>query len=411
MYKNFFLFLYLFIFTGVLFSQEGELDEPNAKYLEALKKEKKYHLTLNQSFSNDIWFRGSSVLGERLTMRNNTPYQTLYQSWNIVTGFSYETPIEGLAISMNVYSPTAHRSNIDNDHLMQSAPGDSTDYTSQFVNSMMGQGYTSDPLCPGVAAANQSFCSAALKNGVDPTSIKFRKDKNGLKDIWDTSIGYNWKSKIGIITTGFYFANNNNYFTGSNVPIMLGELVVGVKFPFLAKYNIAYTAYYRFTSEAGGGGNGGSNHRISFSRTFLEKKFINFTISSSAGYQHITNQVMGVSDISPKIQVNFGSIYVSFMDAIRPYSRLYDNSTQGVYTNSNVADGRVDDPSKVHGIKNQFIVEQIQSGVDNLQTNGTIADSTGYTREVLKLKLVQNYQQQKFVKNLFFATIGYSKKF
>ena len=92
---------------------------------------------------------------------------------------------------------------------------------------------------------------------------------------------------------------------------------------------------------------------------------------------------------------------------IRPDSKVYDAGGFGVIKNSNRADGRVDDPSKVHGIQNQFVVEQIGRGVDNLLTG----DTSGYGREALKAQLIQSYQQQKFVQHIYFFTIGYSLKF
>ena len=96
---------------------------------------------------------------------------------------------------------------------------------------------------------------------------------------------------------------------------------------------------------------------------------MNVVTSLSSGYQYhsnLTEYRSGVSDISPKVQVNFGSFYVSFMDMIRPDSSLWDApgafGSSAAYRDSNRRDGRVDDPSKVHGSKNQAVVDAISNG-------------------------------------------------
>ena len=356
------------------------------------KEEPKYPITFTQFLWNDVPFRGYSVLGDRLAQRDNKSYESMQHAWNVTTGLSFTTPIDGLSISMNVYSPTAHRQNKDNDYFFQSTPGNTTNYNTIVTNS--------------INSGNANLLiDEAIKKNTDPSSIRLRKERNGLKDIFDTSILYKWNTRMGKVTTGFYFANNDNF-----NPITLGELVVGLEFPFWKVINPSYTAYYRFTSEGGGGGNGTSNHRLNISHTFFSENKINFTTSLAAGYHYHTNQSdfrSGVSDITPKIQVNFGSFFINFFDMIRPDSKVYDAGGFGVIKNSNRADGRVDDPSKVHGIQNQFVVEQIGRGVDNLLTG----DTSGYGREALKAQLIQSYQQQKFVQHIYFFTIGYSLKF
>lgn len=353
-------------------------------------------ITLNQYFSNDIWFRGFSVLGDRLAQRDNRQFQSMQHAWNVVTGVSY-SPTENFSIGMNVYSPTAHRANKDNDYFMQAAPGDKTDFTQEFLQSAIAGN-------PGILA------NAAINNDPpkDPSSIQMRKEKNGLKDIFDASFTYKYNTRFGKIVTGAYIANNDNY------NLTLGELVAGIEFPFFKALSPAYTSYYRVTSENGGGGNGTSNHRLSISHKFFPENAVNVVTSLSTGYQYhsnLTEYRSGVSDISPKVQVNFGSFYVSFMDMIRPDSSLWDApgafGSAAAYKDTNRRDGRVDDPSKVHGSKNQAVVDGISNGVDGL----ALGDSSGYTREALKAHLTQQYQQQKFVTHIYHFTVGYSLKF
>lgn len=349
-------------------------------------------ITLSQFYWNDVPFRGFSVLGSRLAQRDNESYKSMPQAWNLVTGVSYN-PSENFSIGMNAYNPTAHRANRDNDYFMQSGPGDKTDFTGKFVDSVMANN-------PNI------IINEALKKAKDPSSLRMRNEKNGLKDIFDASFTYKYNTRFGKIVTGFYFANNDNY------NLHLGELVAGLEFPFWKALNPAYTGYYRFTSENGGGGNGTSNHRLSISHKFFSESDINITTSLAAGYQYhsnLTEYHSGVSDISPKIQVNYKSYYISFMDMIRPDSSLWDSpGGSGAYQDFNRNDGRVDDPSKIHGARNQYVVDQIALATDRFRSS----DSTGgFATDLAKMSLTQRYQQQKFVHHIYYFTMGYSMKF
>lgn len=359
-------------------------------------------ITFNQYFSNDIWFRGFSVLGNKLSQRDNMAYNSIPQAWNVVTGVAY-SPTENFSIGMNVYSPTAHRANRDNDYYMQTAPGDKTDFTQKYLEAAQAGN-------PGILINDALTRDKASPK--DPSSIQMRKEKNGLKDIFDASFTYKYNTRFGKVVTGAYIANNDNY------NLTLGELVAGLEFPFLKALSPAYTSYYRVTSEGGGGGNGTSNHRLSINHKFFADKELNFTTSLAAGYQYHTNLSdyrSGVSDITPKLQINYGGMYFSVLDMIRPDSSLWDTTngfgSAGVYKDTNRRDGRVEDPSKVHGVKNQLVVDSITKGVDNYSSMNAGADPNGYGREAIKAHLVQNYQQQKFVHHIFHFTIGYSLKF
>lgn len=384
------------LFTGSLFAQdakkEADLTVP-AKATDS-DKEAVNPITLNQYFSNDVPFRGFSVLGDRLARRDNRQYQSMQHGWNLVTGVSFN-PLENLSLGMNVYSPTAHRTNRDSDYFMQSAPGDRNDFTQTYIDS-------------AIANNPNNLISAGIKKNVDPSSIQFRKERNGLKDIFDASLRYKYNTRFGKVITGFYMANNDNF-----SPITLGEFVTGLEFPFLKELNPTYTAFFRFTSEGGGGGNGTSNHRLSISHKFFEESDINFTTALSAGYQYHSNQSdfrSGVSDVSPKFQVNYKDFYINFWDQIRPDSRVYDTpgGSLGVYKDTNRADGKVDDPSKVNGSYNKMVVEQIGSFVDRFRATDTTG---GYVNDAFKVAMTQHYQQQKFVHHIYFFTIGYSVKF
>ena len=162
------------------------------------KEEPKYPITFTQFLWNDVPFRGYSVLGDRLAQRDNKSYESMQHAWNVTTGLSFTTPIDGLSISMNVYSPTAHRQNKDNDYFFQSTPGNTTNYNTIVTNS--------------INSGNANLLiDEAIKKNTDPSSIRLRKERNGLKDIFDTSILYKWNTRMGKVTTGFYFANNDNF--------------------------------------------------------------------------------------------------------------------------------------------------------------------------------------------------------
>jgi len=366
------------------------------------KEESVNPITFNQYFSNDIWFRGFSVLGNKLSQRDNMAYDSIPQAWNVVTGVAYN-PTENISIGMNVYSPTAHRANRDNDYFMQTASGDKTDFSQKYLESALAGN-------PNILINDALTRDKA--NPKDPSSIRMRKEKNGLKDIFDASFTYKYNTRFGKVITGAYIANNDNY------NVTLGELVTGLEFPFLKAISPTYTSYYRVTSEGGGGGNGTSNHRLSISHKFFPDKELNFTASLAAGYQYhnnLSDYRSGVSDITPKLQVNYGGMYFSVLDMIRPDSSLWDTTTgfgsAGVYKDTNHRDGRVEDPSKVHGIQNQIVVDSITRAVDNYSAANSGADPNGYGREAIKAHLIQNYQQQKFVHHIFHFTVGYSLKF
>ncbi|MCB1158305.1 MAG: hypothetical protein H7A25_16645 [Leptospiraceae bacterium] len=373
-------------------SQEGYIISINKSNIESLNNEKlapsskDYSFTFVQFMWNDVPFRGYSVYGERLSQRNNQPYKSFYDAWNLVSGLSFTTPIENLKISMNMYMPTAHRSRRDNDYYYQVAAGDKTDYTDDMVKSIINGKYE----------GNLNWSNASI--------ARQRKENNGLKDIFDTLILYNWNTKIGNVTTGFYFANNNNI-----TPITLGELVVGWKPRVLEFLNPSYTAYYRFTSEAGGGNNSTSNHRFDISHTFFNESDFKITPSVSSGYQlknNSSDRRHGVSDISPGVKFEFKNFFLSFTDMYRPDVRLYDNGSDlGVYKDVNKNDGLTTDPSKVHGINNRVALKEIDNIVANSGLNGDAE------KERLKIALTEKYQQQKVVKHYYRVAFGYSLKF
>lgn len=351
---------------------------------------KNYGVTFTQFMWNDVPFRGYSVLGERLSRRNNQSYSSFYNAWSLVSGLSLTTPLEGLTINMNVYNPTVARQRKDSDYYFQTKPGDTTDYTPQ---------------------VNQTLNSGRLQ--YNAFLIQPRKEDNKLRDIFDTLILYKWQTALGKITTGFYFANNVNI-----TPITLGELVVGVEFPFLEFLSPTYTAYHRFSSEAGGGGNSTSNHRFSIGHEFFKDKMVSITTSLSAGYQNMNNNkdmINAVSDISPSIKIKIKNFFISLTDMYRPDTSMYDvDPGNGMVTDTNRNDGKTIDPSKIYGPQNQFVLGQINTGVNqmNISNNNILtSDDAGHLKQLIKNALYNNYQQQKIIQHNFRMQIGYSIKF
>lgn len=374
--------------------------EPSSQF----EKEQEPHRPVEffQYLSNDNTFRGFSVLGNKLSQRDNTSYNSIPQAWNITTGISFY-PSENLTIGINIYTPTAHRSNRDSDSFLQSSPGDKADFTNSYLESVNSGN-------PNILV-NDALTRDRTKPR-DPSSIRLRNERNGLRDFIDASVLYKYNTRVGKLVTGSFMANNDNY----NVSAL--DLIAGIEFPFLKSLNPAFTSFFRMTSEGGGGSNGTSYHKLSFSHKLFEEKDFNVTLSLGAGYQYLTNlseKRSGISDITPTIQFNYKGLYLGILDMIRPDARLWDSPTRfgnaGVYADTNHRDGRVDDPSKVHGIQNRIAIDLISTRVDELSAMNPGADPNGYAREALKAFLIQRYQQQNFVHHVLHFSLGYSIKF
>jgi hypothetical protein len=84
---------------------------------------------------------------------------------------------------------------------------------------------------------------------------------------------------------------------------------------------------------------------------------------------------------------------------VRRSETLFDNQIffpgQGVYTGVN-GDGMVADPSKINGTQNSLITSQLSQN---------ISDS------LAKKYVIENYQNQRVIRDIFFINIGYTLRF
>ncbi|MCZ8342752.1 MAG: hypothetical protein O9301_06955 [Leptospira sp.] len=389
---------FLIATTSILKAEETRPNQTEKQHDEEPSRRVQFY----QYLSNDNTFRGFSVLGNKLSQRDNTAYNSVPQAWNITTGVSFQ-PSENLTIGINIYTPTAHRSNKDNDYFLQSSAGDKEDFTKSYIESVNSGN-------PNILI-NDALTRDRTKPR-DPSSIRFRKEKNGLQDFIDASVIHKYNTKFGKIITGSFMANNPNY----NVAAL--DLIAGLEFPFFKTWNPTLNSFFRMTSEGGGGGNGTSYHKLSISHKIFEEKDFNVTFSIGAGYQYLTNlseKRSGISDITPAVQFNYKGLFLGILDMFRPDSRLWDTPSRygnaGVYADTNHRDGRVDDPSKVHGIQNKIAIDLISTRVDELSAMNPGADPNGYGREALKAFLIQRYQQQNFVHHVLHFSFGYNMKF
>jgi len=136
---------------------------------------------------------------------------------------------------------------------------------------------------------------------------------------------------------------------------------------------------------------------------FFKEEFFRFTPSVEVGYQganNATDKRVGFTDVTTRLQFNFGHLLVAFTDVYRPNTYMYDNDRNftktGKYSDINPADGKTVDPSKSAGLINNLVVDQI---------------SKINTIDVGKMALTQSYQEQKIVKNIYIVQVGYSAKF
>jgi len=381
-FVKFQIFLLLFVFTLSVHSEEKQNSNPPS--VSALpveqdsikKEEKKTEFILSQSLANDVFIFGNSLYGERLSRRNNERYQPVSDGLILGTFVNFVTPIPGLKINLVVADPLVGRNNTDNDFFYQSTQG-GKDETEKVVRSIQG---------------NQI--------GYDPNQIRQRKENNGLRDYFIGQIGYEWNTSIGQFSTGFFIINSNNYPTNTSAM----NYTFGWKPGFLAVVKPEFVSNYRISSETNGLNQGNSHHRLGFSHEFDLSKDWKLTPGIQSGFQYFNNNTdrrTGVTDITAKVQVNYSFMNFSISDVYRPSLFLFDNDRafpkpSGVSSDGNPEDGKVTDPSKIHGTANQVAAATIQS----LSLDPVTKDS-----------LLNSYQQQHLPKHHIVFNVGYMAKF
>ncbi|TGL93310.1 hypothetical protein EHQ76_18160 [Leptospira barantonii] len=376
------LILSIFLFASLLQAQDKQspdinsgIPEDNAQNLPK-PTDKKAEFGFSQTLANDVFVFGNSLFGERLSRRDNDPYQTFSPSLILGTFVNFFTPIPGFRMNLIMANPLIGRSNTDNDFVYQSTPG-GADETYKVVQS--------------VQSGQLSY---------DPNQVKPRKENNGVRDYFIGQILYEWNSSIGQFFTGFLIVNSANYPTNAS----LFNYTVGWKPAFLNYLKPELVSYYRLSSETSGLNQGNSHHRVTLSHEYELTKDWKLIPGLQAGYQYYNNNTdkrSGVTDLTAKLQLNFKDMNVSVSDVYRPDLYIFDNDRvypkpSGVASDTNADDGKVTDPSKIHGTVNQTAAAAIQSlALDSVSKN----------------YLLNAYQQQHIPKHHFIVSLGYVAKF
>lgn len=322
----------------------------------------------SQHITNDFNFRGISMYGEPLIQRNSQSYRSLNQAYHIKSSLEYDTPINGLKFLINVYNPTVGRTNKDSDLYLQTSPG--------------GSDRSSDFLYYGLVYSGGTF-------------IKPRKEKNALKDIIDLNLTYEWKTKMGTISTGFFVLQKID-------DVSFKDFLFGVKFPFLEIINPTLMSYFRSSDSLT---SSSSHHRLSFEHTFANDKF-KFTPRLEAGYQYGTTYSLlghGVSDITSKFTFIFSNFFLGFNWINRPNANLYDTDSQ--YSSYNISNYST---SYVNTHDGKIISPSTQAGVYKYPYYSRRSNSAAET-----LDSYYRYQASHtdIIRNIFIIQFGYTLKF
>lgn len=345
-----------------------------------LKEKKEFSILFNQSIGNDAAFQGSSLFGERQSRRNNESYKSFNEAWNLSTGIDLLGLAKNLQIGFTLLNPLVDRSNTDSDNNYQNSPG-SISRNKLILDSISSQSIL-----------------------FDPSETKLRKEKNGLIDFLFSRINYEHPTIIGSFGIGFIFIN-------SNTPIytMRSIYVISYRPPFLKYFNPHFTINNRLsyetlgTYQTAGLYQGIHNYRLTLSHEYFFGDKIRITPSVVFGYQDVNNNInmkKGISDISPRLQLNYSSLFFALNYMMRLNTNLVDNQYYypniGYYPDTNQNDGKTVDPSKVNGPINNFIVENLNSSSND---------------QNIKKYLVEKYQHQKILHGILFFNLGYTLKF
>ncbi len=331
-----------------------------------------HSILLSQSVSNDGAFQGSDLFGERQARRNGTSYKDFYQAYFLTTSIEVLGLPKQFKLGLTMMNPLVDRSNTDSDLRMQSTPG-GPDQTSLL---------------------DKSLATGVLQ--YDPNQVKTRNEKNGLYDYLFTRAMYDHDTRLGTFSAGFLFINQND-----PTYVMRGYWVIGWKAPFWEWLNPQFSINNKMLNDFGGVFQGTHNYRLSLNHEFFKGETFRITPSLVMGYAEVNDNIdrkKGISDISPRLQFDYGKFFVAANMMYRATPALVDNSSYtpsiGVYADNNPNDGLTIDPSKAYGYKNELIINYLS----------TISGGN----EVVKRSLIEHYQQQHIVHVIFFYNIGYT---
>lgn len=402
-------------------SKKGSTDVAPSPSPAKPAEEDEASIELTTEIVSDFIWRGNSYGGEYLSRRNNSPYTGVNQYWAFQPNLKINSPIPGLYMEFWGNFSLNNRADRDSDmRLFQASPGAPAIDPNVYFGKL--DSYNADPSAgpidllydPSNGVVNSKCsddgaggCSNPGDSFVDPRKVKRHKEKNGMArtDGAFTTFAYNFQNKkFGDITWGvwFYYQFDKNakyswdeYFIFWGLPFLQNALKPTISF---------YTqSSFDFNSIYAGG------HYLSFtvSHTFFEGKFFRIQPMSNLGYKYQNNNIdqkSGFYDLTTNLKFFFGDFFFSLNHAFRPDVHMYDSDTwyypvsQGSQSqvNRNNYDGKIVDPSKLYGLKN----EAVYSAINQLDAP-----------DVIKNYVKEEYQSQKIVQHLFYISFGYNLKF
>jgi len=399
--------------TGSTVSPNTEKSSP--------KEEDVASIELTTEVVSDFIWRGNSYGGEYLSRRNNAPYTGMTQYWAFQPNLRINSSIPGLYMEFWGNLALVDRNDKDSDkRLFQASPGAVPIDPNVYFGKL--DSYYADPTTNPVdllydptnnvvnskcADDGAGGCSNPGDSFVDPRKVKRHKEKNGMArtDGVFTTFAYNFQNKkFGDITWGIWFY----YQLDKNAKYSWDEYFVFWGLPFLQQVLKPTISLYTQSSFDFGSIYAGG-HYLSFtvSHTFFEGKFFRIQPMSNLGYKYQNNNIdqkSGFYDLTTNLKFFFGDFFFSLNHAFRPDIHMYDSDSwyyplsQGSQSqvNRNNYDGKIVDPSKLYGVKN----EAVYSAINQLDAP-----------DIIKNYVKEEYQSQKVVQHLFYISFGYNFKF
>ena len=358
--------------------EDGKISRIDRSYVTAVKedgpkKPEPPKVAVTQIFGNELVFQGIPLYGDRLARRNGDSYKSFNEGYNVMTSVAMIGLPKGFEMDVAAANPMVGRTNTDRDQVYQ--------------NSALG------------TSQNQTVINSLNSGSLlfDPNSTKIRNENNKLLDYFFTRFHFNHETKLGTFGIGAITIH-----TTDPAYSMRFLYAVSWKMPFLQYLNPNVTMYYNMLNESSGAYQGNKNVRFNISHKYEIEKDFSFTPSITVGYLDANNNLTrqkGIGDITTNLRFGYLSYFLSF-NHVRRSDTLFDNQlsfpTQGTYANTVTNDGMVADPSRVYGNQNNYIINQISQNVSD---------------ENAKKALINQYQNQRIIKDIFYISLGYTLKF
>jgi hypothetical protein len=332
-------------------------------------------MVITQIFGNEAMFQGVSLFGDRLARRNGDSYQSFSQAYNVMTFVAFTGLPKGFEMDIAGANPLTGRSNTDRDGFFQNTPG-GVNQNQTVINS-----YNSGNLL------------------FDPNATVKRDEKNKLLDYFFTRFHYNHETKA----FGTFGIGAVTIHTADPVYSMRFLYAVSWKAPsnILPYLNPNVIAYTYMLNEAAGAFQGNSNIRFNIFHKYVINDSFAITPSVTVGYLNSNNNInreKGIGDITSNLKFSYLDYFIN-LNHVRRSETLFDNQIffpgQGVYTGVN-GDGMVADPSRINGAQNSLVTSQLSQNISD---------------PLAKKYVIENYQNQRVIRDIFFVNIGYTLRF